>query len=250
MSAPTAKPTLYAAWYCPFAQRAWMSLLHKGAPFEYVEIDPYQKTEDWMNIPRGHGQVPVLVDILEAETEWQGKITVPDSLRVMEYIDERFADYGPPLFPRAVEGRAEARFLLDYIGRRVIPYLYRFLKAEAGGQDGAEARARFEAHLETLVASMDADGPFFFGAEPGVVDFALAPFMLRVELVLSHYRDYRPPTEGALWRRLGVWWDAVRALPALRDSSIGLDGYAERLLAFYVPYSQGKGQTDITVVPA
>ena len=34
---------LYAAWYCPFAQRAWMGLLHKSLAFEYIEVDPYRK---------------------------------------------------------------------------------------------------------------------------------------------------------------------------------------------------------------
>ena len=28
------------AWYCPFAQRAWMALLHKGLDFDYLEVDP------------------------------------------------------------------------------------------------------------------------------------------------------------------------------------------------------------------
>jgi glutathione S-transferase len=36
---------LYSAWYCPFAQRTWTALLYKGVQFEYVEIDPYDKTE-------------------------------------------------------------------------------------------------------------------------------------------------------------------------------------------------------------
>ena len=28
----------YSAWYCPFAQRVWMALLHKGLAFEYIEV--------------------------------------------------------------------------------------------------------------------------------------------------------------------------------------------------------------------
>lgn len=242
----TDKPTLYAAWYCPFAQRAWLSLLHKGVDFDYVEINPYEKTDSWMDISRGHGQVPVVAEIGADGS----RITVPDSLRVMEYLDERFADQGAPLFPTSPEGRAEARYWLDYIGRRVIPYLYRFLKSEAGSPSGAEARVLFEEHLEDLFKAMDQEGPFFFGAGPGVVDFALAPFMLRVELILSHYRDYHLPEDGLAWHRGARWWEAISALPAFRATSIGIDGYQDRLVDFYVPYSQGRGQDDITVVPS
>ena len=41
---------LYSSWYSPFAQRAWLALLHKGAEFEIVEVDPYEKTESWMKM--------------------------------------------------------------------------------------------------------------------------------------------------------------------------------------------------------
>lgn len=246
MQHPEKIPTLHAAWYCPFAQRAWLSLTHKDIPFNYVEVDPYEKTDDWMTLSRGHGQVPVLVDAKDDGTE----TAVPDSLRVVEYIDERFAGHGPSLFPKTPEGRAEARYWLDYIGRRVIPYLYRFLKAPNGSDTGAEARDVFEKNLGVLVDAMHSDGPFFFGADPGVVDFALAPFMLRVDLILSHYRGYHLPHTGETWTRYARWWAALYALPAVQETSIGRPGYRDRLIDFYIPYAAGKGQTDITEVPA
>ena len=36
---------LYSAWYCPFAQRAWMTLVHKEIDFNLIEVDPYELTE-------------------------------------------------------------------------------------------------------------------------------------------------------------------------------------------------------------
>ena len=39
-----AKPQLYCAWFCPFAQRAWIALNEKQVDYEYVETDPYNKT--------------------------------------------------------------------------------------------------------------------------------------------------------------------------------------------------------------
>ena len=44
----------YNAWFCPFAQRAWIALVHKGVKFEYIEQDPYNKSPEWLAVnPRG-----------------------------------------------------------------------------------------------------------------------------------------------------------------------------------------------------
>ena len=48
------RPVLYCAWFCPFAQKSWIALVHKGVEFEYREQDPYHKSPEWLAInPRG-----------------------------------------------------------------------------------------------------------------------------------------------------------------------------------------------------
>lgn len=42
----------HSAWYCPFAQRAWMTLLLKEIDFAYIEVDPYRKSAWWLTISR------------------------------------------------------------------------------------------------------------------------------------------------------------------------------------------------------
>jgi len=53
--------TLYGGWFCPFVQRAWIVLEEKKVKeYQYVEINPYRKEEDFLRLnPRG--LVPTLV---------------------------------------------------------------------------------------------------------------------------------------------------------------------------------------------
>ncbi len=83
-----AKPKLYSAWFCPFAQRAWLALLEKGVEFDLIEVDPYKKTAEWLQIsPRG--MVPVLVH--EGRSIFESSVCI-------EYIDEAWPS-GNKLLP-------------------------------------------------------------------------------------------------------------------------------------------------------
>jgi len=39
-AADTAEITLFASWFCPYAQRAWLALEESGANYSWVEIQP------------------------------------------------------------------------------------------------------------------------------------------------------------------------------------------------------------------
>ena len=113
--------TLYSAWYCPFARRAWMTLLHKGIAFDYVEVDPFRASSWWL----------------------------------------------------------------------VIPFAY------------------------------------------------------RIDVLLGHYRDFALPNTGAVWSRYHGWYRAMCETEIFRSTSTDHPDYRERLIAFYLPYSQGKAQQDV-----
>jgi glutathione S-transferase len=234
----------YCAWFCPFAQRTWIALLYKGVDFEYVEIDPYDKTDEWIALSRGKGQVPVLVDT----TDDGKQISIPESFRTLEYIEMKYAGVGPALYPASALESADVKFWLDYQGGRIVPYFYRFLKAKKGSDIADEERRNYEHGLETYTKQMQADGPFFLGRQPGVIDFALAPFILRTEIVLQHYKGYTLPMSGPVWARFHKWWDAMRDFEPLIASSTGVKDFAPRVIDFYLDYSQGDGQTDVTLV--
>ncbi len=235
---------LYCAWYCPIAQRTWMALLYNGVDFEYVEIDPYEKTDEWIALSRGNGQVPVLVDTAEDGRE----ISVPDSFRTLEYIEMKYTDVGPRLYPPSASETADVKYWLDYQGGKIVPYFYRFLKAEKDSELADEERRTFEHGLEAYTNKMHRDGPFFLGDHPGAIDLALAPFILRTVIVLGHYMDYALPTFGPVWTRFHKWWDAMRTFEPLIATSTGVKDFSPRVIEFYADYAAGGGQTDVTVV--
>ncbi|MCW4223987.1 MAG: glutathione S-transferase domain-containing protein [Candidatus Thiodiazotropha endolucinida] len=130
---PTNKPLkFYSAWYCPFAQRAWMTLLHKQLDFEYIEVDPYRKCQWWLEISRNSAKVPVIVQL-------------------------NLNDAG----------------------------------------------------------------------ESTIIDSTL-------------------PTTGSLWSRYSYWYESMLETSSFRATSTDHDNYRQRLIEFYLPYSLGQGQKDVT----
>jgi glutathione S-transferase len=235
---------LYNAWYCPFAQRAWMALVYKEIVFEYVEIDPYDSTEWWIEASRGAELVPVLV---QANSDGVGETTIVESNRILEYLE----DYQPdtnPIFADDPLQRAEQKYWMDHIGNKITPYLYRFLKASEAGEQRDESRESLLEGLTTLVQAMDPTGPYFPGNSVSAVDIALIPFAYRIDVLLGAYRDFKLPQEGKTWQRYRRWYDAMLDHPAFKSTAFEQDDYERRLVEHYYPYSLGEGQTDVTRV--
>lgn len=233
---------LYNAWYCPFAQRVWMALVHKGIDFDYIEVDPYDYSDWWLKTSRGAALVPVLV---EPNRVGDGETTIIESNRILEYLEDSYPDTNP-LFAGDPLRRAEEKYWMDQIGNQITPYLYRFLKATEPGEYRDQSREKLIQGLVSLIRAMNDDGPFFSGNEIGAVDIALIPFAYRIDVLLSVYRGFRLPQDGEAWQRYRRWYDAMLANPAFRVTAFDQDDYQQRLVDHYYPYSQGEGQTDVT----
>jgi len=79
---------LYDAARCPYCARARIVLAEKGLGYETVEIDLSDRP-GWIYAKNPSGKVPVL--------EEDGGFVLPESLVIMEYLEERFPE--PPLWP-------------------------------------------------------------------------------------------------------------------------------------------------------
>lgn len=82
--------------------------------------------------------------------------------------------------PKDPYERARTRIWTDFVTSRIIPAFHRFLQFQpmSDGEGLQEVRGEFLGKLKELVGEMDGEGPFFFGSEPGLIDFVIAPWVV------------------------------------------------------------------------
>ncbi len=165
--------TLYSAARCPYAARARIVLAEKGIEFETVEIDLSDRPA-WLYEKNPTGRVPVI--------EEDGGDPLPESAVIMEFLEERYPE--PALLPADPADRAAARLLIFRDDDLTDPY-YAFRRAEDG------AREQLDAALGRLDSLLD-DRPYLSGAEYGLADIALVPWVLRARDMLGVELDAFP----------------------------------------------------------
>ncbi len=221
---------LYGGWFCPFVQRVWIVLHEKAIPYQYIEINPYQKAPEFLALnPRG------LVPTLAVPVSRDGKVQKPlyESAVICEFLDEAFRDdcaentkYGKSLLPEDPYERASCRIWIDHISNKIVPAFYKLLmhtpdKAYAIG----EARDNLHAQLETFVKEMDTEGPWFLGQRFSLVDVMLAPWAKRLFLI-DHYKpggvgilgEGAGGAEKETCRRWRSWFDAITDRQSVKDT--------------------------------
>ncbi|KAK8083794.1 hypothetical protein PG996_002575 [Apiospora saccharicola] len=256
---------LFAGWFCPFVQRVWLALEEKGIPYQYIEVNPYYKGEQLMKAnPRG------LVPTLEVAP---GK-ALYESTVLLQYLEETYPHRAPRLLPpvagdegnvvqdhEAVFTRARARIWMDFVTTRVIPAWHRLLQFQAGTQRGNQdnskkmlegKRDEYRGYLLEFARAMDPEGPFFFaGDEIGMVDIAIAPWVLR-HWVFDHFKGVTAVPEPeqaagekeddeAAWARFRKWRAAVES----RDSVKRTESEREHYLPIYQRYADDTAQSEM-----
>ena len=222
MSSETQLPKFYNAWFCPFAQRAWIAFLEKGVQFEYIEQDPYNKTPEWLAL-NPQGLVPTIVH--------NGK-SVYESSVCIEYIDEAW-NTGKHLLPTDPYGRAKVRMWSDHISKKLVPPYYRLLLKQ-DESERTKAKEDILKGVRALIAEMDPEGPFFSGSTLGMVDIMLAPFGFRFQVVMPHFRQFCIPDDEN-FKRYHTWYAAVSQHEHVKKTT----PEADKLLPISARYAAG-----------
>ena len=180
---------LYDAARCPYCARVRIVLEDKGLAYEPVEIDLDDRPA-WIYEKNPLGRVPVL--------EEDGGLVLPESVVIMEYLDERLPEprLGPPYPP----GRGLGRLLVAQFDARLGDAYYALRRGEQGAH---EALGRRLAALDGLLE----ERPFLSGHEYGLADAAYFPWLPRAEGRLGVALD---PYPG-----LGAWLERLSERPAV-----------------------------------
>jgi glutathione S-transferase len=152
-------PTLYTADRCPYAARARIALAEKGIAYDAVELDLDDRPA-WIYEKNPLGTVPVY--------EEDEGLVLPESLVIMEYLEERFPE--PALWPADPAERALGRLWLDRFDDRLGDAYY---AARRG-----DGREQLDARLAELDRALE-EQPWLSGREYGLADIGYVPWILR-----------------------------------------------------------------------
>ncbi|EAW10610.1 glutathione S-transferase family protein [Aspergillus clavatus NRRL 1] len=213
---------LFGSCFCPFVQRVWIALEIKGIPYQYIEVDPYQKPQSLLEVnPRG--LVPAL-----RHGDWGSY----ESSVLLEYLEDLHV--GPPLLPPGdAKLRAHCRLWTDHINRHIVPSFYRVLQEQEEARQSTNVQ-ELQDGLRTLIAAADPEGPFFLGSNISFVDVQIAPWILRFSRVLKPYRGWPEPEAGSRW---AAWVNAIEVNEHVKATTssdeLYLDSY-ERYARKYI----------------
>jgi maleylacetoacetate isomerase len=169
---------LYSYWRSSAAFRVRIALNLKGLRYEtravhLVREGGEQHSAAYMAI-NPQELVPTLVD---------GNVVLPQSMAIIEYLDEKHPQ--PPLLPADTAGRARVRALSQVVGCDIHPIGNLRVLQQIGSQFGADdaQKAEWMRHwvstglhaLETMLASSKDTGHFCHGNTPTMADACLVP---------------------------------------------------------------------------
>ncbi|KAJ5440907.1 Glutathione S-transferase/chloride channel C-terminal [Penicillium cf. griseofulvum] len=148
---------LYGSCFCPFVQRVWIALELKGIPYQYIEVDPYEKPRSLLEVnPRG--LVPAL-----RHDDWG----CYESNVLLEYLED--LGVGAAMLPADPKLRAHCRLWADHVNRHIVPSFYRILQ-EQDQHKQIEKTHELRDAMEKLLEVAHPKGPFFMGPQMSLVD--------------------------------------------------------------------------------
>ncbi|KAJ7617333.1 glutathione-S-transferase [Roridomyces roridus] len=213
----------YAAWFCPSAQRSWITLEEKGIPYQYKEVNPYKKEKHFLDI-NPKGLVPAV--------EHQGKALF-ESLVLCEFFEDAYPTHEPRILPEDPYEKAYARIWIDFVAKALVPGFMRLFMAQGTEKQDA-ARAELYDSLRTFSAQIK--GPYFLGEQFSLVDIVIAPWVTR-DVIAAEHRAYNRGDVAAEWKQY-----AGRV--EVRESVLGTKSNPEQYVDVYAPYLKDEAQSE------
>ena len=218
---PPKKFELLSAWFCPYAQRAWMAMevkckgqYHVTEAIKITSPDGAYAKDSLNRITllkesNPAGLVPVIID-----RRHDKRVSICESLICIEFIDEVFDDdnnESTKLLPGDPTQRADARMWSNRLNNDICTTFYNYLLNQSK-EDQDNAADKILAAL--LDFCKHCEGPFFYGRHISIVDITIAPFLVgaRMDAVMKHYRNFEVPATKE-YSKYFEWRDAMLQHP-------------------------------------
>lgn len=230
----------YTSWFCPFAQRVQIALELKQIPYEYIDVDPYNKSKDWLD-KNPQGLVPTIC---------HNNQYIYESTVILEYLDDAFPDNEYKLFPKSAYQRALHRIWIDHINKKVIKPFYQILQFQDDRKEERyKASNNYFFQISKVIEKMDKNGPYFIGDKLSAIDLVLLPWATRTFL-LEHYRGikYEQFFESKeILNRYNKWYNACKTLDVVKatqkSDTITNEQYRNELIKKYERYANNTAKT-------
>jgi len=198
--------TFYYGSGSPFAWKVWLTLEHKGIPYEAKRLHfdkDETKTPEFLKInPRG--QVPAIVD---------DGFALAQSNAICEYLEERYPE--KPLLPKDAKARATIRRLIAeaddklYSGGGDLVDLVLYAEGERDLKKIAAAKEKLAKELAVWESYLTGD---FFAGQLSLADFAIYPYM-RMAVRVEERAPGLGFKRGELPPKCAAWLARIEALP-------------------------------------
>jgi len=110
------------------------------------------------------------------------------------------------------------------------------------GLDGV--RQEFLGKLKEFATEIDKTGPYFLGSEPSLVDFVVAPWVLRL-WVFDHFKGGlgipEAGTGDGTWGKLRKWMEALEGRESIKNTMSEREHY----LPIYQRYADDTAQSEL-----
>lgn len=203
-TAATPKLELYVFDFCPYCQRALITLHHGKIPHRLIVLEPDNLPPDFSEISP-LGNVPVL-RVNDSETLFESTV-------INDYLASLSST---PMLGADTLQQAKHRAWGEYAGTCQAA-LMQLLKAENADATQQAAQNLIDA-LTPLEHMMDKSGPYFCGDHISTIDAVYAPLFMRMDEIARHTKYLQ---RSQLTPRLRQWQQALLDNEAVHHSVIG-----------------------------
>mmetsp|Transcript_26210 Transcript_26210/g.47627 ORF Transcript_26210/g.47627 Transcript_26210/m.47627 type:complete len:427 (+) Transcript_26210:3-1283(+) len=196
----SSRPTLFRErhGWCPYSERAWLSLESCNVPYDTIRIDntgPGRKPPYF----RG-GQTP--------QMRWPDGTTQGESMDLVEEVDARYGN--GILYPESIKNDVinKARQFQNIFPSKSRPSSRAAFLFDWGGEP------LWKSEFESVLSKTDdllgsSGGPFFCGESFTAADIAWVPFLERYAAQLPCFHDGLNPRDAMAYPHLNKWYEAM-----------------------------------------